>query len=213
MHFTKQHLKLYAVTDRSWLKDQTLLEQVEAALKGGVTMIQLREKTLSFDSFLEEAYLIKQLTTYYQVPLIINDNIEIALKCDADGVHLGQNDRTIQEARALLGPHKIIGVTAKTVEQALAAQAAHANYIGSGAVFGSSTKQDATPLSFKTLQSICQATSLPVVAIGGVTKENMPLLQGSGIAGVAVVSGLFAKSDIQGTATELYNLIDKVVTL
>ncbi|MEG0013246.1 MAG: thiamine phosphate synthase [Cellulosilyticaceae bacterium] len=209
----RHHLKLYAVTDRSWLNGSSLYEQVEAALEGGATMIQLREKTLSLEAFLQEAHLIKELTTRYKVPLIINDNIQVALLSHADGVHIGQTDTSIKEARALLGPHKIIGVTAKTPAQAIAAEQDGANYIGSGAVFGSSTKQDATTLSYESLQAICQATTLPVVAIGGITHTNLSTLAGSGISGVAVVSGLFAATDIRQAASELYQLTDKVVTL
>ena len=213
MHFSKDSLKLYAVTDRSWLGHSTLYDQVESALLGGVTMIQLREKSLAYKDFLEEALALKQLTTYYNVPLIINDNIEVALAACADGVHIGQNDVSVQEARKLLGPNKIIGVTAKTPQQALLAQEEGANYIGSGAVFGSSTKLNTSPLSYQDLQKICHATNLPVVAIGGITTENILSLKESGISGVAVVSGLFAAPNIELTARLLYKLSSEVITL
>lgn len=213
MHFSKECLKLYAVTDRSWLGNSTLYAQVEAALIGGATMIQLREKSLAYKDFLEEALAIKQLTTFYSVPLIINDNIEVALAAHADGIHIGQDDLTVQEARELLGPNKIIGVTAKTPHQALLAEKEGANYIGSGAVFGSSTKLNTSPLSYQDLKTICHTTTLPVVAIGGITKENIMCLKGSGISGVAVVSGLFATPNIESTARLLYKLSSEVIDL
>lgn len=208
MKFTPECLKLYAVTDRSWLNGQTLLSQVEQALKGGTTMVQLREKTLSKEVFLAEACLMRELTRKYNVPLIINDNIEVALLSEADGVHIGQKDCSIQEARKYLGTDKIIGVTAKTPKQARLATEAGATYLGSGAVFGSGTKLDATPLSYETLQEICHSTPLPIVAIGGITEENILKLKGSPIAGVAVVSGLFKQPDIYQSARHLRELIE-----
>lgn len=200
----KKDLLLYAVTDRSWLDEgETLEEQVEKCLKGGVTCIQLREKHLSEEEFLEEARRMKVVCAKYHVPLLINDNVEIALAVDADGVHVGQSDMEAQDVRAKMGPDKIIGVTAKTVEQALLAEKHGADYLGSGAVFGTSTKEDASKMDHKVLKQICQAVNIPVVAIGGITEENVAELAGNGICGVAVVSAIFAKKDIEAATREL----------
>lgn len=189
-------LLLYAVTDRTWTGKQTLEHQVEAALKAGVTMVQLREKELDYQDFLKEAVKMRELTRRYKVPLIINDNLEIALACDADGVHVGQSDLEAKQARALLGKDKILGVTAKTVEQARLAEKNGADYLGVGAVFGSSTKKDAVPMTVERLGEIARAVSIPIVAIGGISEENVMCLEGSGIAGIAVVSGIFAAEDV-----------------
>lgn len=200
----KKDLLLYAVTDRSWLDEgETLEEQVEKCLKGGATCIQLREKHLSEEEFLEEARRMKAVCAKYHVPLLINDNVEIALAVDADGVHVGQSDMEAEDVRAKLGPDKIIGVTAKTVEQALLAEKHGADYLGSGAVFGTSTKEDASKMDHKVLKQICQAVNIPVVAIGGITEENVAELAGNGICGVAVVSAIFAKKDIEAATREL----------
>jgi len=197
MKFSESMLRLYAVTDRSWTGRQTLLEQVESALKGGATCVQLREKELDFDTFLAEAVELKALCGRYGVPLIINDNVEIALRCGADGVHVGQEDMGAGDVRAKVGPDMILGVTAKTVEQALAAQRAGADYLGSGAVFSSVAKPSALPLSKEMLRSICDAVTIPVVAIGGINLRNIRELEQTGIRGVAVVSGIFAAEDIR----------------
>lgn len=189
-------LLLYAVTDRTWTGKQTLEQQVEAALKAGVTMVQLREKELDYQDFLKEAVKMRELTRDYQVPLLINDNLEIALACDADGVHVGQSDLEAKQARALLGKDKILGVTAKTVEQARLAEKNGADYLGVGAVFGSSTKKDAVPMTVERLGEIARAVSIPIVAIGGISEANVMGLKGSGIAGIAVVSGIFAAEDV-----------------
>ena len=200
----KKDLLLYAVTDRSWLDEgETLEEQVEKCLKAGATCIQLREKHLSEEEFLEEARRMKVVCAKYHVPLLINDNVEIALAVDADGVHVGQSDMEAQDVRAKMGPDKIIGVTAKTVEQALLAEKHGADYLGSGAVFGTSTKEDASKMDHKVLKQICQAVNIPVVAIGGITEENVAELAGNGICGVAVVSAIFAKKDIEAATREL----------
>ena len=191
MNITREQLKLYAVTDRSWLGSETLYEQVEKALKGGVTLVQLREKTLDEAAFEKEGQELLELCHHYNVPLIINDNVELAKKIHADEVHIGQSDMEIKNARELLGADKIIGVTAKTIEQAKAAETAGADYLGSGAVFGTSTKADAKPMELDLFQEICESVTIPVVAIGGVTADNLYLLAGSGISGAAVVSGLF----------------------
>ena len=208
----KNDLLLYAVTDRSWLPEgETLEEQVEKCLRGGATCIQLREKQLSEEEFLEEARRMKAVCAKYHVPLLINDNVEIALAVDADGVHVGQSDMEALDVRAKLGPDKIIGVTAKTVEQALLAEKHGADYLGSGAVFGTSTKEDASKMDHKVLKQICQAVQIPVVAIGGITEENVAELAGKGICGVAVVSAIFAKKDIEAATRELKKRTEEMV--
>ncbi|MCI5595931.1 MAG: thiamine phosphate synthase [Lachnospiraceae bacterium] len=196
-------LRLYGVTDRSWLFGRALSEDVRKALDGGVTFLQLREKDLSEEEFLKEAKQLKELVKEYDVPLIINDNVMIAKECDADGVHIGQDDAKIEDARKILGPDKIIGVSAHTVEEALRAQEQGADYLGVGAVFGSSTKTNVCQMPKETLQAICKAVQIPVVAIGGITKDRIPYLKGTGVDGVAVVSAIFAQKDIEKAAKEL----------
>lgn len=203
MNCRREQLLLYGVTDRSWLRGRTLYEQVEDALKGGVTFLQLREKELSKEAFLQEAIEMKQLCGKYHVPLIINDDVEIAYKSDADGVHVGQGDMPANEVRKILGANKIIGVTARTVEQAKEAERLGADYIGSGAVFGSGTKTDAKALDHKIFSKICHSVQIPVVAIGGINGENILQLKGLGAAGAAIVSGIFAQEDIQAAAADL----------
>lgn len=203
--FHKENLMLYAITDRSWLNGQTLYSQVEQALQGGVTCLQLREKNLPRHDFLQEAKEIKKLCSHYHVPLIINDDVEIALEAKADGVHVGQQDMDVPTVRKKLGSGKIIGVTAKTVEQAILAQRQGADYLGTGAVFGTSTKKDAVPISIRQLKEICEAVHIPVVAIGGITAENMSALAGSKISGIAVVSAIFAQADILKATKKLYS--------
>lgn len=210
MNFTKKSLRLYAVTDHSWLHGETLYEQVEKALKGGVTLVQLREKELSEADFEQEAKELLELCHKYNVNLIINDNVALAAKVGADGVHIGQSDMGVEKARAILGKEKIIGVTAKTVEQAKAAEAAGADYLGSGAVFGTSTKKDAKPMDHALLQEICESVKIPVVAIGGIDGGNILLLKGRKMAGVAVVSGLFACEDIKKAAEDLREKADRI---
>ena len=205
-------MRLYAVTDRHWLNGRTLVQQVEEALKGGVTCVQLREKNLDFDSFLKEAVELKKICSAYHVPLLINDNIEIALKSGADGVHIGQNDMPVEQARKLLGEDKIIGVTAKTVQQALDAQNHGADYLGSGAMFASSTKTDAIRIDYQTFKEICQAVQIPVVAIGGITKENILQITGLGMDGVAVITGIFSAENIQQACQELRVLSEQIVS-
>lgn len=202
---------LYAVTDRHWLNGRTLEEDVELALKGGVTLIQLREKNLDFDSFCKEAEKIHSLCQKYNVPLIINDNVEVAKAVNAEGVHLGQGDMSLARARDILGNSKIIGATARTKEQAVKAEKEGADYVGSGAVFGTSTKSDAVKMSFETLKEICESVNIPVTAIGGITKKNVSELRGTGISGVAVVSGIFAEKDIYNSTLELRKKIEEVV--
>nr|WP_317439238.1 thiamine phosphate synthase [uncultured Enterocloster sp.] len=210
MKFDRRQLMVYAVTDRAWIGKMSLCEQVEAALKGGATMVQMREKSLTNDTvqdYLEEARSLRALTERYKVPLIIDDNIKLALLCGADGVHVGQNDMDAAQARALLGSDKILGVTAKTVEQALKAQEQGADYLGSGAVFGTSTKADALPMTMERLGEICRSVSIPVVAIGGICLKNIGKLKGSGAAGAAVVSGIFGAEDIEGTVRQMREMV------
>lgn len=209
--FDKNRLRLYAVTDRSWVGRQTLLEQIEAALQGGVTLVQLREKALTEAEFLEEARQVKTLCQRYQVPLIINDNVDVALKSGADGVHVGMEDAPVAEVRKRVGPDFIIGATAKTVQQAQGAQAAGADYLGVGAVYPSPTKQTALGITQEQLKEICAAVSLPAVAIGGITAPRVAELQGSGVQGVAVVSALFAPEDIQAAAQELRRAVEEML--
>lgn len=202
-----QDLQLYAVTDRRWLRGTSLASAVEQALQGGVTCVQLREKDLPFAEFLASAREIKALCQRHHVPFIVDDDLDIALAADADGLHIGQKDMPAAEARKLLGPDKILGVTAKTVEQAIAAWQAGADYLGSGAVFPTGTKKDTIPLPLTELQKITAAVPIPVVAIGGIDAGNISQLEGTGIAGVAVVSGIFAQAEIKKAASDLRQLI------
>lgn len=210
MKFVESMLRLYAVTDRSWLGSQTLYEQVEQALRGGATCVQLREKGLNLEAFLAEAKELKGLCARYGVPLIVNDNVALAMEVDADGVHVGQEDMDARDVRGLIGKDKILGVTAKTVEQAQRAQQAGADYLGSGAVFGSTTKTNAKPMSRELLQSICQSVTIPVVAIGGIHRGNLASLAGTGIRGAAVVSGIFAAADIEAECRVLRAEVEKI---
>ena len=210
MKLTKDMMRLYAVTDRSWLRGQTLCEQVEQALAGGATLVQLREKELDEETFLREAVELSKLCHRCGVPLLINDSIEIARRSGADGVHVGQEDMAAASVRSILGADMIIGVTAKTVEQALRAQDAGADYLGSGAVFGSATKLNAKPMTKELLKSICHAVSIPVVAIGGINRHNILDLADTDISGVAVVSGIFAASDIEAECRHLRSIVKSI---
>lgn len=198
MKLSKQDLAVYAVTDRKWLKEEeTLAQQVEKAIQGGATIIQLREKHLRDEEFLAQAQAVKQVTDRYGVLLIINDNVDVAIAVDAAGVHVGQEDMGAGEVRRRLGPQKILGVSAQTVAHALAAQAAGADYLGVGAVFPTNSKDDAVEVDKETLQAICEAVEIPAVAIGGITADNMTQLQGTGIVGVAVISAIFGQPDVK----------------
>jgi thiamine-phosphate pyrophosphorylase len=212
MKFDKKDLLLYAVTDRSWLGGETLYQQVEKALKGGVTFVQLREKELDKAHFLEEAKEIQSLCRAYKVPFVINDSVEIAEAVGADGVHVGQGDREAGEVRKKLGQDKIIGVSAQTVEQAVLAEARGADYLGVGAVFPTGSKEDAQDVSHEVLRDICKAVKIPVIAIGGIGKKNIMRLAGSGICGIAVISAIFAQKDIETAARELKELTRKIVS-
>lgn len=211
MNFDKHSLRLYAVTDRAWVGRQTLCQQVEAALQGGVTCVQLREKHLDRDAFLAEARQICALCRRYGVPFIVNDDLDVALACGADGIHVGQDDMPAAEVRRRAGRRLIVGVSAHTPEEARLAEAAGADYLGAGAVFGSATKTDATLLTPAGLRAVCAAVHIPVVAIGGVNARNILQLQGSGAAGAAVVSGIFGAPDITAACRELRALADTMV--
>ena len=212
MELHRDMLLLYAVTDRSWTGRQTLYDQIQAALEGGVTMVQLREKRLSAQALVEEAVEIKELCHRYHVPLIINDNVEAAVASGADGVHVGITDTPVAEIRKRAGGSFIIGATAKTVAQAIAAEQAGADYLGVGAVFPSPTKQNAIRITLAQLKQICSAVSIPAVAIGGISRENVAALAGGGMAGIAVVSAIFAGKNIQNAAAELNEMVRKVVS-
>lgn len=209
MKLSPSDLRLYAITDRRALPaGVTLAQAVEAALDGGVTCLQLREKTASAGEILTLARTLLPLCRARKVPLLINDRVDIALAAGADGVHLGQDDLPLPEARALLGPDRILGATAHTVEEALRAQAEGADYLGVGAMFPTGTKTDTVPTSADTLKAICAAVSIPVVAIGGVNAQNLPTLAGTGIAGAAVVSAIFSQGDLTAAARTLRTAAD-----
>ena len=211
MTLTRENTLLYAVTDRKWTGKQSLLEQLEAALKGGVTMVQLREKHLDHESFLEEAKAVRELCKSYNVPLLINDNVGIAINCGADGVHVGQDDMSPSMVRQLVGNNMIVGVTAKTLEQALAAQADGADYLGCGALFDTNTKSGAIHMTHETFSEICNSVEIPVVAIGGINRNNILELEGLGASGAAMVSAIFAADDIQQECAELKKLAGRIV--
>ena len=212
MNFDKNSLLLYAVTDRNWLKGQTLAQQVEQALLGGATMIQLREKQLDLPHFRREALEIQAICRRYGVPFVINDNVDLALDIGADGVHVGQEDMEAGLVRQKLGMGKILGVSAHSPQEALRAQSAGADYLGAGAVFHTGTKTDVSTLSYDTLRDICAAVKIPVVAIGGIGEGNILQLKGTGIAGAAVVSALFAQPDVQKAAQHMRKLAEEVRT-
>ena len=211
MKCAKENLLLYAVTDRHWLDGRTLKEVVLESLEGGVTMLQLREKHLDEAHFLEEAKELQMLCRSWHVPFLINYNVEIALAMNADGIHVGQSDMAAGDVRKKLGDDKIIGVSAQTVEQALLAEKAGADYLGVGAVFPTSSKDDANEVTYETLKAICSAVSIPVVAIGGITQENIHQLAGSGICGAAVISAIYAKPDIKKAAAELKKAVKETI--
>ena len=211
MNFTAKNLLLYAVTDRAWVGRQTLLEQIEDALRGGVTLVQLREKDLPQPDFIREAAQATALCHRYGVPLIVNDSLEVALKSGADGVHVGIEDQPVAEIRRRVGKDWIIGATAKTVEQARAAQAAGADYLGVGAVFPSPTKKNAIRITTQQLREICSSVAIPCVAIGGISRENLPTLAGGGMAGLALVSAIFSQPDIAAACRDLKSLAEQTV--
>ena len=210
MRCDKESLLLYAVTGRSWTKNDTLYHQVEEALKGGVTFLQLREKDLNTENFLQEAEEMKKLCAAYRVPFVINDNVEIARTVGADGVHVGQDDMPAWKVREILGEDKIIGVSAQTVEQAIKAEKDGADYLGVGAVFPTSSKADAVEVEHATLRDICAAVQIPVVAIGGISAENVSQLAGTGIDGIAVISAIFAQDFPKLAAEELKKKVEAI---
>lgn len=206
-------MRLYAVTDRAWTGQQSLYEQVEAALKGGVTCVQLREKDLDAEAFLAEALEISALCKQYGVPFFVNDNVEIAIRCKADGVHVGQEDMATAQVRQKVGPDMMIGVSAHSVEEALEAVANGADCLGVGAMFSTSTKKDAEHVTMEQLRDICVAVDVPVVAIGGIGKENIAELAGTGVDGVALVSAIFSVEDIEQECRLLRQLSEQMATL
>ena len=211
MKCDKKTMLLYAVTDRAWVGELSLYEQVEAALKSGATCVQLREKVLDEDAFLAEAAALARLCQQYHVPFIVNDNVDIAIKCGADGIHVGQEDLSASDVRARVGENMMIGVSAHTVEEALEAVNNGADYLGLGSVFSTSTKLDVDQMSFEMLRNICSAVEVPTVAIGGISKENILKLSGSGIDGVAVVSAIFGAKDPGVATAELLALANEMV--
>ena len=213
MRCDKRHMLLYAVTDRAWTGKRTLYQQVESALKGGVTCVQLREKELEEAAFLQEAKDIQALCRRYGVPFIVNDNVDIAVACGADGVHVGQEDMRAGEVRRLVGENMILGVSAHTVAEARQAVRDGADYLGLGTVFPTGTKTDVDVMSGETLLAICGAVDIPIVAIGGLNRGNILQLSGSGVDGVALVSAIFGAEDIQETCRELRALAEKMVNL
>ena len=216
MKFTKDEIRkamlLYAVTDQMWLKEgEKLADVVESVLQNGATFLQIREKDLAEDAFELEAERLKTLCTQHGVPFVVNDSVEIALQCDADGVHVGQSDIKGRDIRAMIGPDKILGISAGTVEEAVAAEKAGADYIGVGAVFPTGTKKNATPMTIELLKEIVSSVSIPVVAIGGISADNILQLSGSGVDGVAVVSAIFAAEDPGKATADLLKLAKEMV--
>jgi len=216
MKFTKDEIRkamlLYAVTDQMWLKEgEKLADVVETVLQNGATFLQIREKDLAEDAFEAEAERLKTLCAQHGVPFVVNDSVEIALQCEADGVHVGQSDIKGRDIRAIIGPDKILGISAGTVEEAVAAEKAGADYIGVGAVFPTGTKKNATPMTMELLKEIVSSVSIPVVAIGGISAENILQLRGSGVDGVAVVSAIFAAEDPGKATADLLKLAKEMV--
>ncbi len=211
MNVSKDNMLLYVVTDRTWLGNNKLYEQVEEIVQSGATFIQLREKNLDYDSFVTEGREIRKITDRYNIPFVINDNIDVALAVGADGVHVGQKDLEARKCRELIGEDMILGVSAQTKEQALLAEKSGADYIGVGAVFETSTKTDAKPVSYDTLKEICSSVSIPVIAIGGINEDNIQKLKGSHIDGVAVISAVFAARDKKKAVKTLLSLVKEAV--
>ena len=211
MKCDKKTMLLYAVTDRACVGSQGLYEQVESALRGGVTCVQLREKELPEEAFLQEALEISALCRRYGVPFFVNDNVDVAIRCHADGVHVGQEDMGVQEVRRRVGPNMMIGVSAHSVAEALEAVRNGADCLGVGAMFSTSTKTDANLLPRETLRNICAAVDVPVVAIGGIGKNNIGQLAGTGVDGVALVSAIFSAADIEAECRQLRRLSEEMV--
>lgn len=209
MKCKRDYMKLYAVTDSSWLNGRSLTDVVEEAIIGGVSIVQLREKNADDETFISKAKELLVVCRKHDIPLIINDRVDIALKCDADGVHIGQSDMELRQARELLGEGKLIGTSAHNVEEAKAAVASGADYLGIGSVFNTTTKLDATSLARDEMLAICKAVDVPIVGIGGVTAQNIHELKGSGVDGVAVVSAIFAQENILEATKNLRKICDE----
>lgn len=210
MKLDRENLKLYAITDRSWLKkNETIYDIVEKALEGGITMLQVREKTLDRDLFLKEINNIKPICHRYGVPLIVNDSLSLALESKADGIHIGQNDINSSINNMNIPKSMILGVSANSINQALIAEKNNANYLGVGAIFPTSTKIDANNLNIKILKSIAKSVTIPTVAIGGITKENISLLTNTSIAGISLISAIFNNSDIKQATIDIKNIIER----
>ena len=207
----KSSLLLYAVTDRYWLKDRKLKDDVEKAILGGATMIQIREKDMPLNDFIEEAKEIKEVCKKYNIPFIINDSLEVFKAVEADGIHVGQNDLSADYVRKEIGPNKILGVSAETLEEAILAEKMGADYLGVGTIFTTSTKLDAITVSKDTLKEISTTVEIPVVAIGGITLDNIKELKDTSISGIAVVSAIFAKENIQEATKELLHEVNQIV--
>lgn len=207
MKLDKSVLSLYAVTDRRWCGEKTFEQQIEESIEGGITILQLREKNITYQKFKDEGIKVKKICSAYYIPFIIDDDVYLAKEIDADGVHIGQSDMKLIDARKVLGNEKIIGVSVQTVEQAVSAEKYGADYLGVGAVFSTNTKDDADSVSLETLKAICASVSIPVVAIGGITFENIASLSGSGISGIAAISAIYAQKDIRLSCKLLHNKV------
>ena len=210
MKISADKLRLYAVTDSAWLNGRSLAEVVREAIEGGATVVQYREKNKGYDDMLKEAREVCAVCREYGVPFIMNDSVEIAMAVDADGVHLGLDDGDLKAARELLGEGKIIGASTHNVQEALSAQAQGADYLGCGAVFGSTTKTDISSITPEILAQVTSAVQIPVVAIGGINRDNISKLNGCSLAGAAVVSAIFAQKDIRAAAKEMRALAEKL---
>lgn len=211
MRCDREMMRLYAVTDRAWLGEKSLAERVEEALRGGVTCVQLREKELEDDAFLRGAFEMKALCGRYHVPFFVNDNVGVAMRCGADGIHVGQRDMEASNVRKQIGEGMMLGVSVQTVAQARRARESGADCLGVGAVFSTSTKPDADAVDRQTLRAICDAVDIPVVAIGGIYKHNILELSGTGVDGVALISAIFAGGDIEAECRTLRALSERMV--
>lgn len=209
MKFTKEFLRLYAITDRKWIGNRSMPEEVEKALKAGVTCLQIREKEIDYEDYLSKSIELRKICNKYNVPFIVDDDIEIALASGADGVHVGQKDILNKDVRSMIGDDMILGISANSVELAIAAEKSGADYIGVGSIQLSPTKSESKVLSLEYVQEICNSVSIPVVAIGGINEENIPKLKGIGVAGVAVISAIFGKEDVAEAVHELKKLVDE----
>ena len=207
----REALRLYLVTNRYQYSVERFLEKVETACRSGVTIVQLREKNLTTNQYYQLAKKVKEITDAYQVPLIIDDRLDVCLAVDAAGLHIGDDELPVSVARQVLGPDKILGVTAKTVKRALEAEEGGANYLGTGAIFPTTTKENAPITLISTLKTICQRVAIPVVAIGGLTSENIDQLIGTGIAGVAVVRDLMQAEDIEAKTQAFLTKLDDII--